>query len=171
MRLLRFHLTVHGPYRPFEGHMIEIKTKFPRISRPETMRKSSEEFLWKSLLSDVCFLFPPSQIALAAILNSGNLLGYDIESYVHSILCNGDQTQSDLIIAKLKDCIEIVHNVKSITPTKAGELQEKVKQCMMVLAQKQQNSKRKSNDDDDGGAAFGGKRAKANDDDSDFDDD
>lgn len=25
MRLLRFHLTVHGPYRPFEGHMIEIK--------------------------------------------------------------------------------------------------------------------------------------------------
>jgi cyclin H len=87
MLKLDYHLTIHSPLRPFEGHLIDIKTRmaneFTSLGLDiESIRPSSAKFLnvnlaWLILLfhykfqlclnGDAMLLYPPSQIALAAV--------------------------------------------------------------------------------------------------------
>jgi len=36
---LNFHLTIHNSFRPLEGFFIDMKTRFPSLSKPEQLRK------------------------------------------------------------------------------------------------------------------------------------
>ncbi|XP_003975085.2 cyclin-H [Takifugu rubripes] len=83
---LNFHLVVHNPYRPLEGLLIDLKTRFPTLENPESLRKSSDDFLTQAAITDAGLLFPPSQIALAAILNSALRAGLNLESYLTECL-------------------------------------------------------------------------------------
>lgn len=104
---LNFHLVVHNPYRPLEGLLIDLKvvqqgvrqlnlglfiplvnsslsstssqTRFPTLENPESLRKSADDFLTQAAMTDAGLLFPPSQIALAAILNSAIRAGLKLE--------------------------------------------------------------------------------------------
>ncbi|KJH44245.1 cyclin ccl1 [Dictyocaulus viviparus] len=68
MRALRYHITIHCPFRPFEGHLVEMKTRMLLLNfNVETIREPAEQFFRKALLSDVMLMYPPSQIALAAL--------------------------------------------------------------------------------------------------------
>ncbi|KAL7072842.1 hypothetical protein ACQ4LE_008154 [Meloidogyne hapla] len=72
MLKLDYYLAVHSPFRPFEGHMIEMKTRMGMHLSSlkfdiETIRPFSTEFFRMCLYGDVMLLYPPSQIALAAI--------------------------------------------------------------------------------------------------------
>uniref|UniRef100_A0A915LZ38 Uncharacterized protein n=1 Tax=Meloidogyne javanica TaxID=6303 RepID=A0A915LZ38_MELJA len=72
MLKLDYYLAVHSPFRPFEGHMIELKTRMGlQLSSLkfdiEAIRTFSTEFFRMCLYGDVMLLYPPSQIALAAI--------------------------------------------------------------------------------------------------------
>lgn len=104
---LNFHLVVHNPYRPLEGLLIDLKvvqqeggtikplilcpllvnsslssssqTRFPTLENPESLRKSADDFLTQAAMTDAGLLFPPSQIALAAMLNSAIRAGLNLE--------------------------------------------------------------------------------------------
>uniref|UniRef100_A0A0M3IPJ8 Cyclin-H n=1 Tax=Ascaris lumbricoides TaxID=6252 RepID=A0A0M3IPJ8_ASCLU len=67
MLKLNYHLTVHAPFRPFEGHLIEMKTRSLLGFDLEQVRPHSNDFFKKALLGDVMLLYPPSQIAMAAL--------------------------------------------------------------------------------------------------------
>lgn len=118
MQRLQYHLTVHNPYRPVEGLLIDIKVSFcnfgsnvrPNIlisscpldnyililsiffqtrallKDPERLRPAIDEFLERSYLTDVCLLFPPSQVALAAVLQSASTNRENLDSYVTGTL-------------------------------------------------------------------------------------
>ncbi|XP_074525964.1 cyclin-H isoform X2 [Halichoeres trimaculatus] len=79
---LNFHLVVHTPYRPMEGLLIDLKTRYPALENPESLRKSADDFLTQATMTDAGLLFPPSQIALTAILNSSSRAGLSMESYL-----------------------------------------------------------------------------------------
>ncbi|XP_020513042.2 cyclin-H [Labrus bergylta] len=83
---LNFHLVVHTPYRPMEGLLIDIKTRYPTLENPESLRKSADDFLTQATMTDAGLLFPPSQIALTAILNSSSRAGLSMESYLTECL-------------------------------------------------------------------------------------
>ncbi|XP_026177089.1 cyclin-H [Mastacembelus armatus] len=83
---LNFHLVVHNPYRPMEGLLIDLKTRYPTLENPESLRKSADDFLTQATMTDAGLLFPPSQIALTAILNSASRAGLNMESYVTECL-------------------------------------------------------------------------------------
>uniref|UniRef100_A0A915IZP3 Cyclin-like domain-containing protein n=1 Tax=Romanomermis culicivorax TaxID=13658 RepID=A0A915IZP3_ROMCU len=167
MRLLKFHLTVHGPYRALEGHFIEMKTKCPEIPKPDVFRKDAAEFLWKSMLTDVNFLYAPSQLALSSILYASKRLGYDIDSYIENVLCNNDAIQYEKLMTKLNDCNAILNQVTPISQERATEIQEKVRNCVLGLQQRQ--LKRRSDQNENVSYASSGKRTKYADDDSDLD--
>ncbi|NXS42684.1 CCNH protein, partial [Balaeniceps rex] len=76
---LNFHLIVHNPYRPFEGFLIDLKTRYPTLENPEVLRKTADDFLNRVALTDAYLLFSPSQIALTAILSSGSRAGINME--------------------------------------------------------------------------------------------
>ncbi|XP_053182035.1 cyclin-H [Scomber japonicus] len=83
---LNFHLVVHNPYRPMEGLLIDLKTRYPILENPETLRKNADDFLTQAAMTDAGLLFTPSQIALTAILNSASRAGLSIESYMTECL-------------------------------------------------------------------------------------
>lgn len=59
--------------------MIYPQTRFPTMENPESLRKSADDFMTQASLTDAGLLFPPSQIALAAILNSASRAGLSME--------------------------------------------------------------------------------------------
>ncbi|XP_062873481.1 cyclin-H [Trichomycterus rosablanca] len=79
---LNFHLVVHNPYRPLEGFLIDLKTRYPLLENPEMLRKSAEDFLNRAAMTDTGLLFSPSQIALTAVLNSAARAGLSLETYL-----------------------------------------------------------------------------------------
>uniref|UniRef100_A0A668W697 Cyclin-H n=1 Tax=Oreochromis aureus TaxID=47969 RepID=A0A668W697_OREAU len=83
---LNFHLVVHNPYRPMEGLLIDLKTRYPTLESPESLRKTADDFLTQAAMTDAGLLFSPSQIALTAILNSASRAGLNMESYLNECL-------------------------------------------------------------------------------------
>lgn len=61
MQRLNYYLTVHNPFRPIEGFLIDIKTRC-QMAQPERLRGSIDEFVDKTFLTDACLLYAPSQV-------------------------------------------------------------------------------------------------------------
>ncbi|NXH20947.1 CCNH protein, partial [Bucco capensis] len=105
---LNFHLIVHNPYRPFEGFLIDLKTRYPMLENPEMLRKTADDFLNRVALTDAYLLFSPSQIALTAILSSGSRAGINMESYLsESLMLKEDR----LTLVKLLDGMKCMKNL------------------------------------------------------------
>lgn len=83
MKKLHFHLTVHLPYRPVEGFLIDLRARYPQArDKTELLVPEIDDFLDKSMFTDACFLYTPSQIALAAICYSAEKCNLDLTSYL-----------------------------------------------------------------------------------------
>ena len=52
------------------------------LENPESLRKGADDFLSRATTTDTGLLFPPSQIALTAILNSASRAGLNMERWV-----------------------------------------------------------------------------------------
>lgn len=127
---LNFHLVVHNPYRPFEGFLIDLKTRYPVLENPEVLRKAADDFLSRVALTDAYLLFSPSQIALAAILSSGSRAGINMESYLsESLMLKEDRTT----LAKLLDGMKCMNNlIRKYELPKSEEvaaLKQKLEKC------------------------------------------
>jgi len=112
MLLLNYQLTVHCPFRPFEGHMIDIKTKCKPKFDPELIRPYAMEFFTKALIGDVMILYPPSQIALAAVTHGLQRLEKPTKvfrGYLLKLLSIDEQNEDDLtIVEKLQERLEAI---------------------------------------------------------------
>ncbi|XP_072019917.1 LOW QUALITY PROTEIN: cyclin-H-like [Amphiura filiformis] len=130
MQQLNFQLTIHNSFRPLEGLLIDIKTRYPSLSEPEQLRRAAEEFLFRSLASDACLLFAPSQISLAAIVTSARKQGLNIDEYVTETLL-GDRQKEDLpvIIETIKRIRTIVKNVQPLNGAQVKQIERKLEKC------------------------------------------
>jgi cyclin H len=109
MERLDFHLNVHNFYRPFEGFLLDVKTRCPEIQNVQVLRNFAMEFLDKILNTDAILLFPPSQIALTAVVYSSSKNKIDLDKYCRLILLsqlNNDEVKHFLSIIK---CINKLH--------------------------------------------------------------
>ncbi|XP_014246089.1 cyclin-H [Cimex lectularius] len=104
MQQLNYHLTVHNPFRPVEGFLIDIKVR-SQLDNPEKLRGGIDELLDNLYLTDACLLYSPSQIALAAILHSVSKNKENLDAYVTQTLLGGDAS-------RLTDLIEAVRNIR-----------------------------------------------------------
>ncbi|KAF6203691.1 hypothetical protein GE061_002024 [Apolygus lucorum] len=104
MQQLNYHLTVHNPFRPIEGFLVDIKVR-SRLANAEKLRSGIDELIEKLYLTDACLLYSPSQIALAAILHSASKNQENLDSYVTQTLLGGDPT-------RLTDLIEAVRKIR-----------------------------------------------------------
>ncbi|KAL3885288.1 hypothetical protein ACJMK2_025371 [Sinanodonta woodiana] len=130
MDKLHYHLTVHNPFRPLEGFLIDLKTKFKGVDDVEKLRKGAEEFLDKSLSTDACLLFSPSQLALAAVLSSGSKEGMNLESYATDVLLAGaKEDEQRKTIYQIKRIRYIVKNQEPMLRDQIGPIQKKLEQC------------------------------------------
>jgi len=125
LQKLNFHLTVHCPYRPFEGLIIDLKTKKDqiRIEDVEVYRQKSEQFLVNSTLTDTSLMYPPSQIALAA-------LSYGIgEKFMGYLQQMGSKQAVAKLIKNIKEIHNNVVNFKFPSKSEIASIEEKLKCC------------------------------------------
>ncbi|XP_012251872.2 cyclin-H [Athalia rosae] len=105
MQQLNYNLTVHNPFRPVEGLMIDIKTRCTSLENPEKLRPHIEEFLERVFLTDSILLYAPSQIALAATLHAASRAAANLDNYVTDTLFSRDH---------LPGIIEAVRKIRSM---------------------------------------------------------
>uniref|UniRef100_A0A8C6TQR4 Cyclin-H n=1 Tax=Neogobius melanostomus TaxID=47308 RepID=A0A8C6TQR4_9GOBI len=147
---LNFHLVVHNPYRPMEGLLIDLKTRYPTLENPESLRKNVDDFLTQASLTDIGLLFTPSQIALTAILNSASRAGLNMESYITECL---GLKQDKETLSKLYDSMR---RMKIITKKYELPKPEVVNACKQKLERihaefvANSSNKRKRGYEDDG---------------------
>jgi len=131
--LLQFSLVVHSPSRPLEGFYISIKDYFINLCKPdnieeeniladiESLKTKAESFLLWSLATDVCFIFTPSQIALAAIYYSSR--NAKVINIVQFLEYTTNRTETPDVFEKLMSKLnEIVGIVKSLNLPTAGTI-------------------------------------------------
>lgn len=103
MQQLDYQLTVHNPFRPLEGLMIDMKTRFKTFHDPERLRPGIDEFLEQVFHTDAILVYAPSQIALAAIIHAASTLKENVDEYITRILfADADQSKLLNIIEAVK---------------------------------------------------------------------
>lgn len=124
MQRLSFHLTVHNPYRPMEGFIIDIKTRCPKLGDAGKWRPLAEEFLRKALMTDVCLIYPPSQIALAALFSAS---GGVVSSYIEENL--GERHQH--VLSQTEGIVKLVcgQHRSTVNKEQVKNLEHKLKAC------------------------------------------
>ncbi|KAI1733099.1 cyclin-H [Ditylenchus destructor] len=144
MQEMGYQLTVHCPFRPFEGHIIDMKTKCSLDL--DIVRPYSTEFFKKALIGDILLRYPPSQIALAAIkygLEQIEQTSFVFDNYLTKLLeYNMPMTHTDekLTLEKFQlrideICNTVIEQAQPVDPNQTSELQSKM-QLMIVLHSK-----------------------------------
>ncbi|NWS69505.1 CCNH protein, partial [Crotophaga sulcirostris] len=148
---LNFHLIVHNPYRPFEGFLIDLKTRYPMLENPEGLRKAADDFLNRLALTDACLLFSPSQIALTAILSSGSRAGINMESYLsESLMLKEDKVSLAKLLDDMKCMKNLIKKYELPRPEEVAALKQKLEKCHSAeLSLSTIPRKRKSYEDDE----------------------
>ncbi|NXI23240.1 CCNH protein, partial [Sterrhoptilus dennistouni] len=148
---LNFHLIIHNPYRPFEGFLIDIKTRYPVLENPEVLRKTADDFLNRVALTDAYLLFTPSQIALTAILSSGSRAGINMESYLsESLMLKENRSTLSTLLDDMKCMKNLIKKYELPRPEEVAALKQKLEKCHSLdLSFNTSLKKRKGYEDDE----------------------
>lgn len=133
MKELNFHLTIHNPYRPLEGWIIDIKTRSPELGNIESLRGRACEFLDRCLHSDCSLIYSPSQVALSALLDSASNTKINLTSFLQQhISLNSEQELAQL--TKFTDHIRhMTNSVKRKRDSSVNTLLDKLNSCKNPL--------------------------------------
>nr|SVE70488.1 EOG090X080D [Daphnia similis]SVE71112.1 EOG090X080D [Daphnia similis]SVE71743.1 EOG090X080D [Daphnia similis]SVE72371.1 EOG090X080D [Daphnia similis] len=129
MQQLDYQLTVHNPFRPLEGLMIDMKTRFPTFSDPERLRPGIDEFLEQVFYTDAILIYSPSQISLAAIIHSASTSKENVDEYITKILFSEDQKRLLNLIEAVKKIRVMVRNVQLPHRDTIKALEKKLALC------------------------------------------
>ncbi|XP_061115864.1 cyclin-H [Conger conger] len=147
---LSFHLVVHNPYRPMEGFLIDLKTRYVALENPEVLRKTADDFLNRATMTDVGLLFSPSQIALTAVLNSASRAGLNMESYLTECMGLRDDKES---LSKMIDSMRRIKNhVKKYEPPNpedVGACKQKLERVHAEFFPNASSKRKRGYEDDD----------------------
>ncbi|KAM6187776.1 cyclin-H isoform 1-T1 [Sarcoramphus papa] len=147
---LNFHLIVHNPYRPFEGFLIDLKTRYPMLENPEVLRKTADDFLNRVALTDAYLLFTPSQIALTAILSSGSRAGINMESYLsESLMLKENRTSLAKLLDSMKCMKNLIKKYELPRPEEVAALKQKLEKCHSLELSLNTNPKKRKGYEDD----------------------
>lgn len=146
---LNFHLVVHNPYRPMEGFIIDLKTRYPLLENPEMLRKNADDFLNRAAVTDAGLLFSPSQIALTAVLNSAARAGLKMETYLTECMGLKDDKET---LSKMYDAMRrmtiLLKEYELPRPEEVNVCKQKLERIHAEFAQTT-NLKRKHGYEDD----------------------
>jgi len=142
MEQLNFHITVHNPWRPVEGLLIDIKTRLlPRLPvqmNVETFRPEIERFLDEAVaFTSSTLVYAPSQIALAAVIHSASKNGHNLDTYVTEVLFGSAPDSDEAELAKrnekIGNIIEAVRNIRVMVKNIDRNTQNDIKKLFQTL--------------------------------------
>jgi cyclin H len=81
---IQFDLIVHLPYNPLHGFIIDLKESSNPPASPEKLQGRARRHINDLLITDAPFLYPPAQLALAALDRACEEEGYPLAEYIHN---------------------------------------------------------------------------------------
>lgn len=131
MKELNFHLTVHNPYRPVEGLLVDIKTRCAGLNiDPETLRNDIDIFLDQIHFTNASLMYAPSQIALASIIHAASKNGQSMDSYVMHTLFGENDEKLHTLVEAIRNVRVMVKNLGVCPPLSTIKtLSEKLEKC------------------------------------------
>ncbi|WZY79284.1 hypothetical protein YC2023_025668 [Brassica napus] len=145
---LEFDLIVYAPYRAIEGFVSNmeefLQARDDEIQKLESLLKAATAEADKVMLTDAPLLFPPGQLALAALRIANGVLGVvDFDRYLENIVSqpNSEHTTSELL--QLLDEIEyLVKNYKYPSEKDMKHINRKLKSCLGHSSSHDESKKR-----------------------------
>lgn len=128
MQQLNYYLTIHNPYRPIEGFLIDIKTRCSLVN-PDRLRAGIDEFLDKTFQTEACLLFAPSQIALAAVLHAASKEQENLDSYVTESLFYNATDKLPLLIEAVRKIRFMVKTIQTPQKELVKQIERKLEGC------------------------------------------
>uniref|UniRef100_A0A6G1S3C7 Cyclin-H n=1 Tax=Aceria tosichella TaxID=561515 RepID=A0A6G1S3C7_9ACAR len=138
MKKMQFHLTVHLPFRAVEGFYIDIRARYPPArDKTSQIAEGVEDYLEKSMYTDACFLYSPSQIALAAVVYGAEKQGIDLSSYLSDILFVDDPEALDYFQVAANEMKSLIDKDLQNSPGK--ETIKRIEKKLQEIMTPQQN--------------------------------
>lgn len=128
MQRLNYYLTIHNPYRPVEGFLIDIKTRCSLVN-PDRLRAGIDEFLENTFFTEACLLFAPSQIALAAVLHAASKEQENLDNYVIESLFHNTRDKLKVLISAVQKIRLMVKNVAIPEKDEFRRIEKKLDRC------------------------------------------
>jgi cyclin H len=130
MLQLSFQMIIHSPFRSLEGLLVGLKLKCPKIDSLDRLKKVANGFLMHHFYSDVCFLYPPSQIALAALVHSANHSKIDVDNYLEEISSSEEYAKEGVsLMQRLRDIEKMVVSAVGTRQEEVSRIEAKLKEC------------------------------------------
>ncbi|KAF9963880.1 hypothetical protein BGZ65_008157 [Modicella reniformis] len=127
---LRFQFTVHHPYRPCLGFFYDMQAVADNMEKLQKVYDIAAKLIDTSLYTDLCFLYQPAQIALAAMM-----IACKEESYVtYKFKSNEGTTQkyTETLLPILLDIERILNEdprCKEVKKSVAAEIDKRLMFC------------------------------------------
>ncbi|XP_055374274.1 cyclin-H [Condylostylus longicornis] len=128
MRQLNYYLTIHNPYRPIEGFLIDIKTRTAMVN-PERLRLGIDEFVDRTFLTEALLLYSPSQIGLAAVLHAASKEQENLDSYVTENLFMNAKDKLPVLIEAVRKIRGMVKNLEFPARDQVKLIEKKLEKC------------------------------------------
>ncbi|CAJ1976130.1 unnamed protein product [Sphenostylis stenocarpa] len=132
---LEFDLIVFAPYRAVEGFINDMEefcsAGDDQLQMLETLQKTARSELDKMMLTDAPLLFPPGQLALAALGNSNAVHKViDFDSYLESIFSRQNWTHTMTELTESLHAIDsCVRKYKISSEKELKHINRKLKAC------------------------------------------
>ncbi|KAF9429970.1 hypothetical protein BGZ94_008838 [Podila epigama] len=159
---IRFHFTIHHPYRPCLGFFYDMQAVTDNIEKLQKVYDVALKLIDTSLYTDLCFLYQPSQIALAALRIACREESYDFERYAaykfKSTEASTKQYEEvllpilvavDQILKQDPRCIEVEKSVASDIDRRLKLCRDPAKDPESLLFKQRAKSTQNDDDDDD----------------------
>ncbi|KAL5146070.1 Cyclin-H1-1 [Glycine soja] len=132
---LEFDLIVYAPYRSVEGFINDMEEFFNagdnQLEMLKTLQETARFEVDKMMLTDAPLLFPPGQLALAALRNSNALHRViDFDSYLRGIFSRENSMHTMSELSESLDAIDSwVRKYKSPSEKELKHINRKLKSC------------------------------------------
>ncbi|KAI8557115.1 hypothetical protein RHMOL_Rhmol05G0309900 [Rhododendron molle] len=132
---LGFDLIVYAPYRALDG-FVDVMEEFieandDQLQTLKDVHETAKVESDKIMLTDAPLLFPPGQLALAALYRANEVHGLlDFERYVGSLLSRQHDTHSiSELTVSLNAILSLVSKLVTLTATDMKHVDRKLKLC------------------------------------------
>lgn len=128
---LKYHLTIHNPYRPMEGFLIDLRVRCDTIDNVDALRPAADDFLTKALKTDAALLYPPSIIALTSCLVAASTNNHNIDNYImHQLFQNQSDEAFNSFKSQVKKIRSLVKKARPLAPPEEiARLKGKLEKC------------------------------------------
>lgn len=152
MQTLKFHFTVHSPFRPLRGFFIDASSFVGPAGLPDSFHKAAATVLWRWVKTDVLFTHPPSQVALAALVHAApEEHKADLDRYITDKLEATDPERAPQLRAALTAIPEQAEaaRVSQSSPAEHARLKAKLQACRNPLFDPESDVFKRQKEDED----------------------